>query len=167
MVQNSNNSAMQNGLIAGALIALKFFLAVFKIPVLSSFTFVISIAIVVFLFIAAKRYRDTANNGAMTYNEAFGYVFRVYFYGAIIGSLVVLIYAFINVDFLAVMLNDILLMYDKINFPIDDNTMKVLNTIFKPAPYALFNLFGSAIVAAFWALILALFLKKEKSIFEE
>lgn len=167
MVQNSNNSAMQNGLIAGALITLKFFLAVFKIPVLSSLTFFISVAIVVFLFFAAKRFRDNVNNGAMTFGEAFGYVFRVYFYGAIIGSLIVLIYAFIKVDFLSVMLNDILIMYDKMNIPIDDNTYNILNSIFKPAPYALFNLFGSAIVAAFWGLILGLFLKKEKSIFEE
>lgn len=103
----------------------------------------------------------------MTFGEAFGYVFRVYFYGAIIGSLIVLIYAFIKVDFLSAMLNDILIMYDKINIPIDDNTYNILNSIFKPAPYALFNLFGSAIVAAFWGLILGLFLKKEKSIFEE
>jgi hypothetical protein len=102
----------------------------------------------------------------MTFGEAFGYVFRVYFYGAVIGSLVVLVYTLINVEFLAILLNDTLMLYDKINIPIDDTTYDMLNSIFKPAPYALFNLFGSAIVAAFWGLILGLFLKKEKSIFE-
>lgn len=158
---------MQNGLIAGALIALKFLFTAVKIPVLSSLTFFISIGIVVFLFYAAKRFRVSENGDAMTFGEAFGYVFRVYFYGAVIGSLVVLVYTLINVEFLAILLNDTLMIYDKINIPIDDATYDMLNSIFKPAPYALFSLFGSAIVAAFWGLILGLFLKKEKSIFEE
>jgi lipoprotein signal peptidase len=167
MIQNSNKSAMQNGLIAGALIALKFLFTALKIPVLSSLTFFISIGIVVFLFYVAKRFRVSENGDTMTFGEAFGYVFRVYFYGAVIGSLVVLVYTLINVEFLAILLNDTLMLYDKINIPIDDTTYDMLNSIFKPAPYALFNLFGSAIVAAFWGLILGLFLKKEKSIFEE
>ncbi len=167
MVQNSNKSAMQNGLIAGALIALKFLFTAIKIPVLSSLTIFISIGIVVFLFYAAKRFRVSENGDTMTFGEAFGYVFRVYFYGAVIGSLVVLVYTLLNVEFLAILLNDTLMLYDKINIPIDDTTYDMLNSIFKPAPYALFNLFGSAIVAAFWGLILGLFLKKEKSIFEE
>lgn len=167
MIQNSNKSAMQNGLIAGALIAIKFLLTAIKIPVLSSLTIFISIGIIVFLFYAAKRFRVAENGDTFTLGEAFGYVFRVYFYGAVIGSLVVLIYTLINVDFLAVILNDTLMVYEKMNIPIDDTSYDLINSIFKPAPYALFNLFGSAIVAAFWGLILGLFLKKEKSIFEE
>jgi lipoprotein signal peptidase len=167
MVQNFNKSAMQNGLIAGALIALKFLFTTIKIPLLSSITIFISIGIVVFLFYAAKRFRVAENGDAFSLGEAFSYVFRVYFYGAVIGSLVVLIYTMINVDFLAILLNDTLMIYEKMNIPIDDTTYDLLNTIFKPAPYALFNLFSSAIVAAFWGLILGLFLKKEKSIFEE
>jgi lipoprotein signal peptidase len=167
MVQNFNKSAMQNGLIAGALIALKFLFTTIKIPLLSSITIFISIGIVVFLFYATKRFRVAENGDAFSLGEAFSYVFRVYFYGAVIGSLVVLIYTMINVDFLAILLNDTLMIYEKMNIPIDDTTYDLLNTIFKPAPYALFNLFSSAIVAAFWGLILGLFLKKEKSIFEE
>ncbi len=167
MVQNFNKSAMQNGLIAGALIALKFLFTTIKIPLLSSITIFISIGIVVFLFYAAKRFRVAENGDAFSLGEAFSYVFRVYFYGAVIGSLVVLIYTMINVDFLKILLNDTLMIYEKMNIPIDDTTSDLLKTIFKPAPYALFNLFSSAIVAAFWGLILGLFLKKEKSIFEE
>lgn len=167
MVQNSNKSAMQNGLIAGALIALKFLLSAMKIPVLSLLPFFISIAIIVFLFFVTKRFREVENGNAMTFHEAFGYVFKVYIYGAVIGSFVMLIYTLINAEFLPVLLNDTLMLYDKMNFVIEDTTYELLSTFFKPAPYALFNLFGSAIVATFWGVILALFLKKEKSIFEE
>jgi len=166
MDQLSNKSAMQNGLIAGALIALKFLFTAIKIPVLSSLTIFISVGIIFFLFYATKRFREATLGNAMTFGQAFSYVFRVYFYGAVIGSLVMLVYTMINVDFLAVILNDTLLIYDKFGITIDDETYNIVNSIFKPAPYALFNLFGSAIVAAFWGLILGLFLKKEKSIFE-
>jgi len=166
MDQLSNKSAMQNGLIAGALIALKFLFTAIKIPVLSSLTIFISVGIIFFLFYATKRFREATLGNAMTFRQAFSYVFRVYFYGAVIGSLVMLVYTMINVDFLAVILNDTLLIYDKFGITIDDETYNIVNSIFKPAPYALFNLFRSAIVAAFWGLILGLFLKKEKSIFE-
>jgi len=166
MTQNFNKSAMQNGLIAGALIALKFLFTAIKIPVLSSLTILISVGIVVFLFYAAKRFRTAENGDLFTFGQAYSYVFRVYFYGAVIGSLVMLIYTLINVDFLAVILNDTLMIYEKMNIPIDDSSYEMVSSIFKPAPYALLNLFGSAIVAAFWGLILGLFLKKEKSIFE-
>lgn len=167
MDQNSNKSAIQNGLIAGAMIAVKFLITALKIPVLSSFSVFLSIGIIVFLYLATKKFRDAQTDQSMTYNQAFGYIFRVYIYGAVIGSLVMLIYALLNADFLGVMLNDTLMIYEKMNINIDDKTYDILNAVFKPAPYALFNVFGSVIVAAFWSLILALFLKKEKSIFEE
>jgi hypothetical protein len=167
MDQNSNKSAMQNGLIVGAMIAVKFLITALKIPVLSSFSVFLSIGIIVFLYLATKKFRDAQTDQSMTYNQAFGYIFRVYIYGAVIGSLVMLIYALLNADFLGVMLNDTLMIYEKMNINIDDKTYDILNAVFKPAPYALFNVFGSVIVAAFWSLILALFLKKEKSIFEE
>jgi len=64
------------------------------------------------------------------------------------------------------MINEVLKVYDSINFPIDDNVSSLMETIYKPAPFALLNLFSSAIVAAFWGLILAAFVKKDKSIFE-
>jgi hypothetical protein len=166
MDQNSNKSAMQNGLIVGAMIAVKFLITALKIPVLSSFSVFLSIGIIVFLYIATKKFRDAQTDQSMTYNQAFGYIFRVYIYGSVIGSLVMLFYALLNADFLGVMLNDTLMIYEKMNINIDDKTYDILNAVFKPAPYALFNIFGSALVAAFWSLILALFLKKEKSIFE-
>jgi hypothetical protein len=65
------------------------------------------------------------------------------------------------------MINDVLKMYDAMNFPVDDNMISMVETIYKPAPFALMNVFSSAIVGAFWGLILAAFIKKEKSIFEQ
>jgi len=167
MEQNATKSAMQNGLIAGALTSISFLLAAIKIPVLSSLTIFISIGIVVFLYMSAKRFRDINNGGVFTFGQAFSYVFRVYMYGALIGSLVMLIYASLNNNFLGLMLNDTMLIYEKFNIPVDEKVYDMLEMILKPAPYALINLFGKLFGGLFWGLVLAAFLKKEKSIFEQ
>lgn len=167
MEQKANKSAMQNGLIAGALISISFLLSASKIAILSSFTILISIGIVYFMFWATKRFRDTENAGFLSFGQAFSYVFRVYIYGALIGALVMLAYASINDKFLGLMLNDTLMLYDKMDIPIDESVYDVLEMLLKPAPYALVNLLGKCIVGLFWGLVLAAFLKKEKSIFEE
>lgn len=162
MEQNANKSAMQNGLIAGALISVSFLISASKIPVLSSLTIFISIAIVVFLYIATKRFRDTNHESAFSFGQAYAYIFRVYLYGSLIGSLVMLVYATINPNFLSLMLNDTMMLYDKMNIPVDESVSDVLEMLLKPAPYALVNLLGKCIVGVFWGLVLAAFLKKKK-----
>lgn len=168
MQQNMNKSAMVKGLIIGAMVSLKFILGIFGTTALSTLGFLISILIVVALYVFAKKYRDEENEGFMTYGEGFSYIFRTYFYGGIIGSLVILLYTgLIDPEYLSGMINDVLKMYDAMNFPVDDNMISMVETIYKPAPFALMNVFSSAIVGAFWGLILAAFVKKEKSIFEQ
>jgi hypothetical protein len=164
MEQNATKSALQNGLVVGAAISFKFLISALKIPVLSSLTIFISIGIVVLLYIYAKRFSDNSSN--FSYGQAFGYIFKTYMIGAIIGSVVMSVYALINKNFLSVMLNDILMMYEKMNITVTDEIYNLLNMVLSPAPYVLLNLFGSLLVALFWALILAAFVKKEKSIFE-
>jgi len=167
MQQNIKNSAMTNGLIVGGLLSVKFVLSANKIGFLTSIAFIVSVLAVFALFYFAKRFRDTECGGVISYGQSFKYIFLVYFYGSIVSSLVILLYTnFINTDFLASMLNDVLKMYDAIKMPIDDQTYDIVEMIYKPAPFALFNVFASIFGAAFWALILAAFVKKDKSIFE-
>lgn len=159
---------MQKGLIIGAMVSLKFILSIFGSTALSAIGFLISILVVVALFMFTKKYRDEENEGFMTYGQGFSYIFRTYLYGAILGSLVILVYtSFIQPDYLTGMTNDVFKMYDSMNISIDENMMNLVETIYKPTPFALMNVFSSAIVGAFWGLILAAFIKKEKSIFEQ
>jgi len=166
MQQNMNKSAMINGLIFGAMLSLKFLLSSFNNSTLSIIGFFISVSIVFALYKFATNYRDKVNEGFIKYSQAFVYIFQMYLYGSVVMSLVVLIYTSLNHDFLSSMLNQILTMYDKFNIPIEDEVTSLFESIYKPAPFALFNLFSSTIGAAFWGLILAAFVKKEKSIFE-
>ncbi|MGB4415952.1 MAG: DUF4199 domain-containing protein [Paludibacter sp.] len=167
MEQSMKKTAMTNGLIIGGMLSLKFLLSTINSGIISIVTFSISIIIIFALYRLATRYRDNECVGIINYSRAFSFIFQVYFYGSIVSSLVTLIYAgYINKEYLDAMINEVLKVYDSINFPIDDNVYSLMETINKPAPFALLNLFSSAIVAAFWGLILAAFVKKDKSIFE-
>lgn len=167
MEQSMKKTAMTNGLIIGGLLSLKFLLSTINSGFISIITFSISIFIIFALYRFATRYRDNECEGIINYSRAFSFIFQVYFYGSIVSSLVMLIYAsYINKEYLDAMINAVLKVYDSINFPVDDNVSGLMETIYKPAPFALLNLFSSAIVAAFWGLVLAAFVKKDKNIFE-
>jgi hypothetical protein len=167
MNENNKKTAMINGLIIGGLMSLKFLLGTSTVGFIGFLALIISVGILVLLYRFAVSFRDKENGGTITYKQAFRFLFHVYFYGSIILSLIVLLYTtFINQAYLEGMSNEMLKMYDKINFPIDDNVISLMETMYKPAPFALLNLLSGAIGGAFWALIFAAFIKKEKSIFE-
>lgn len=168
MDENTKKTAMLNGLIIGGLMSLKFLLSTSKIGFLSFFALVVSVGILFYMYRFAVNYRDKDNAGVISYKQAFIFLFQIYFLGSIVLSLIILLYTtFINKEYLETMVNETLKMYETIGFSIDDNTIGLMETAYKPAPFALLNLFSSAFGGAFWALIFAAFIKKEKSIFEQ
>lgn len=159
---------MLNGLIVGMLLSLKFIFSAQKSDILGTLALLISALIILVLYNMAIRFRDMHFGGIIKYSQAYNFIFQVYLFGSIISSFVVLIYtSFIDTNYLAYMQDILLKMYDSYKFPIDDKTFKFLETIYKPAPFSLLNVFSSMIVGIFWGLILAIFVKKEKTIFEE
>ncbi len=167
MNENNKKTAMLNGLIIGGLMSLKFLMGTSTVGFIGFLALIVSVSILVFMYRFAVVYRDKENGGVITYKQAFSFLFQIYFYGTLVLSLIVLLYStFINQVYLENMSNDMLKVYDKINFPLDDNVITLMETMYKPAPFALLNLFSGVIGGAFWALILGAFVKKEKSIFE-
>ncbi len=166
MHDNMNKSAMLKGLIIGAFMSLNFISGVLG---LGFFVGLIILGLTIyFVYKFAKTYRINELNDVITYNQAFFYIFLVYFYGSIIAILTVYIYtAFIQPDYLSIVFDEVLKFYDAINFPIDDKMIDFIDTIKKPTNYALINIGSGVISSAFWGLILAAFVKKEKSIFEQ
>ena len=84
MQQNTNKTAMVNGLIIGAMLSIKFLLSSTKIGILAFIGFAISILIVFALYKFAINHRDKEREGFIKYWEAFFYVFQMYLYGSII-----------------------------------------------------------------------------------
>ena len=135
MENNSSKLIIHNGLVAGALISSKFLIGAVDVPILSSFTFLISIGIVVYLYMATKNFRDQFFASEFRYGKAFKHVFSVYVFGSFIGSVVIFAYALINPDFLGNTLNQILITYDKLNIKLDEAAYESLNGIFKPLSF--------------------------------
>jgi hypothetical protein len=161
-------SALYNFHIIGLMLTLKFILSAQKNNILASFAIIISVFIIFVLYKMAVHFCETEYNGIIKYGQAFSYIFLLYFFGSIVSSIVIFIYtSFIDTNFLGMTLEMVLKMYDDIKYPLDDKMTKILETIYKPTTYSFLNIFFSMIVAAFWGLILAAFVKKEKSIFEK
>jgi len=166
MQQNILKSAMRNFHIVGLLLSLKFILTAQKYGIFASFSMVISILLVFVLYLMAVHYRDNENGGMLKYKQAFSYIFLIYFFGSIVSSIVMFIYTmFIDVNYLSTLLDVMLKLYDSMKIAIDPRYYSIFQTLYKPIPFSLLNAFFSLIGGAFWALILAGFVKREKSIF--
>lgn len=158
---------MINGLWIGLILSIKFLLSTQRNDSLIIISLLLSISIIIVLFKFAVSLREKEFGGKIHFGKAFNYIFLLYFYGAVISSLVMLIFTtYINKGYLDTYFNETLKLYQTIKLPIDDNSFSLLEKIFKPAPFALGNLLSSVFVGTFWSLILSVFVKKEKSIFE-
>ena len=167
MQPNITKSALYNFHFVGLLLSVKFILSAQKYSILASFALFISISLVFILYRMSIHLRDNEYNGTIKYGQAFSYIFLVYLFGSIVSSIVIVIYtSFIDTHYLATNLDILLKLYDSYNFPVDDKTAAVLQAIYKPVPFSLINIISSMIGGTFWGLILAAFVKKEKSIFE-
>ena len=156
-----------NGLIVGLLLSVKFLLSAQKFNLAGFLSLTVSIYIVLVLYRLAIKFRNNELDGTISYKYAFRYIFQIYFYGSIILSMVILIYTkYINPDFLGDYLNVVLKAYHDIKYPIDEQNTKILETVLSPAPFSIANIFSGIVGGAFWGLILAAFVKKEKNIFE-
>ena len=168
MQPNLIKSAFYNFHILGLLLSVKFILSAQKFEIFASFAMILSIFIIFFLYRMTVHYRDMECKGKISFGQAFSYMFLIYVFGSIVSAIVMMIYTtFIDTHFLASLLDVTLKMYDTLKIPMDDKTYKLIEAIYNPATYSILNVFFSMIGAAFWAVILAGFIKKEKSIFEE
>lgn len=168
MQSNITKSALSNFHIIGLLLSLKFIFSAQKFEIFPFLAIVVSVLIIFVLFRIAIHYRDTECGGSIKYGQAFGYIFLLYFFGSIISSIVTFIYTrFIDTNLLSVMLDAILKLYDSYKLHLDDQTYTVIETLYKPVPFSLLNIVSSIFSGAFWSLILASLVRKEKNIFEQ
>jgi len=166
MQSTIRKSAMRNGLIIGLLVSLEFIFSVLNISILAFISIMISISIIALLYVLSIKFRDEELGGIISFGHAFSYILQVYLFGAIILSLIVLIYTtYINPSYLDVLKEFSIKTYRDLHFNFNDSDYKALDVFFKPSIFAIVNLFTSLVKGAFWALILAAFVKKEESIF--
>lgn len=162
-------SAMKYGIPMGIIFSINFILATFKSPIVNFLTYFIMFICIYLTYRITCKYRDEHNNGELSYGKGWSFIVLLYFFAAIISSVVKYVYfQFINPDYLAELLNQTLLILEEL--PISEEEINVnesLETILSPINYSLQYLWINTMLGALLGLIMAAFTKKEKSIFEE
>ena len=114
------------------------------------------------------RFRDVECSGTIKYGKAFSFIVLTFFFAALISSIVKYVYfQFINPTYLDELLNESLKAIQIMKIPIDNASYDQMAKVMKPATFSLQYIWMNVIVGSILGLIMAAFVKKEKSIFEE
>ena len=168
MQPSITKSAMYNGLIMGVIFSINFLFSVSKITSLVLLTNVIAILIIIGIYRLAIRFRDTECNGIITYSKAFSLILLTFFFAAIISSVVKFVYfQFINPDYLDQMFQETMKVLNKMKFPVNDEMINQTKSMLKPVNYTFVYIWTNVFFGLIVGLIMAAFIKKEKSILEE
>jgi len=168
MQPSITKSAMLNGLIMGVIFSINFLFSVSKVTSLIMFTNIIAILIVVWVYRTTVKFRDNECEGFISYWRAFSYILYTFFFAALISSVVKFIYfQFINPAYLDSIYQDTMKMLTAWKYPIDDAMEEQTKKMLKPASYTLVYIWINALLGIIVGLILAGFIKKNKTIFEE
>jgi hypothetical protein len=168
MQPNTMKSAMQNGLILGVIFSINFLLSTSKITTLILLTYIIAIVIVATIYNFTIRYRDNESDGAISYGKAFKYIIYLFFYAALISTVVKYVYfRFINTGYLETMFQETMKMMEMLKFPMNSAEIDQTEKMFNPLSFSLLYIWSDIIMGAVVALIMAAFVKKEKDIFSQ
>ena len=116
----------------------------------------------------AMQFRDTECNGIITYSKAFSLILLTFFFAAIISSVVKFVYfQFINPDYLDQMFQETMKVLNKMKFPVNDEMINQTKSMLKPVNYTFVYIWTNVFFGLIVGLIMAAFIKKEKSILEE
>ena len=168
MQPNIFKASMFNGIIMGVIFSVNFLFSVSKITLLITFTNIIAVLIVVLIYRLSVKFRDTECEGFITYRKAFLYILYSFFFAALISSVVKYIYfQYINPSYLESMFQETMKMLTSMKYPITDAVETQTRSMLKPASYTLIYIWVNVFMGLIVGLIMAAFIKKEKSIFKE
>lgn len=158
---------MQNGLILGGVFSLNFLLSTSKSSPLIFITYFIAALIVSMLYRFSIKFRDDECEGVITYGRAFSYIILLFFYAALISTVVkYFFFRFINPGYLETMFQDTMKMMETLKFQMTSAEIDQTESMFKPLSFSLLYIWSNIIMGTLVGLVMAAFVKKNKSIFE-
>jgi len=168
MQHNIKKSAMNSGLIMGALFSVNFLLSITKNTVFISLSYAMVAVIIVTLYRLSIRVRDVELEGSISYGKAFWFILLTFFYAALISTVIKYIYfQFINPGYLEAMFQDTMKAMQMMKYPMNDATIGQMETMLKPVNFSLVYIWVNLLLGIIVGSIMAAFVKKEKSIFED
>lgn len=116
----------------------------------------------------AIRFRDIECKGYITYWKAFSLILLTFFFAALISSVVKYIYfQFINPDYLDQMFQETMKLLNSMKFTVTETMIDQTKSMLKPATYTLVFIWTNVFMGLIVGLIMAAFVKKEKTIFDD
>lgn len=114
-------------------------------------------------------FRDNDCQGAISYGKAFTYIILIFFYAALISTVVKYIYfKYLDPAYLENMFQITMEAMETIKLPVSSTEMtEQTEQLLKPFNYSLATIWVNVIMGAVVGLIMAAFIKKDKNIFEE
>jgi len=168
MQPSITKTAMFNGLIMGVIFSVNFLFSVSKITTLVLLTNMMAVFIVVGMYRMTIRFRDTECKGIITYWKAFSFILLTFFFAAIISSVVKYVYfQYINPGYLDEMFQETMKLLNSMKFPINDAMIDQTKSMLKPVSYTFVFIWTNVFMGLIVGLIMAAFVRKEKSVFEE
>jgi len=168
MQPNIFKASMINGIIMGVIFSVNFLFSVSKITFLITLTNLLAVLIVVLIYRLSVKFRDTECEGFITYGKALLYILYSFFFAALISSVVKYIYfQYINPPYLESVFQETMKMLTSMKYPITDAVETQTRNMLKPASYTLIYIWVNVFMGLIVGLIMAAFVKKEKSIFKE
>lgn len=168
MQPSITKSAMFNGLIMGVIFSINFIFSVSKITALILLTNLLAVFILIGIYRMVIRFRDIECKGFISYWKAFSLILLTFFFAAVISSVVKYVYfQFINPGYLDQMFQETMKVLSSMKFEINDTMIDQTKSMLKPASYTLVFIWTNVFMGLVVGLIMAAFVKKEKTIFEE
>lgn len=155
------------GLILGILFSVNFLISLTGSGFAGFLSFLITILIVYYTYRSVVKFRETECNGAITYGKSLAYIVLSFFFAALIGAAVKYFYvAFINKDYLDTLLQETYKMMDMMKFPVTEEAYIQLEKMMSPVGFAFQSIWVNVFLGLLLGLIMSIFVRKEKSIFE-
>jgi len=168
MKANIVKSTIRSGIILGGLFSINFLLSIPSNVITGLLTWVMIAIIIVATLRLSREYRDKELEGFISYGKSLGFILLSFFYASLISAFVKIIYfQFINPNYLIEIYNQTMLLMEQFGFPITAEFERSMNSLLKPVPYSFFSIIGNMFYGLILGLIMAAFVKKEKSVFEE
>jgi hypothetical protein len=155
-------SAMQNGLIMGLLFSINFICIALNNQY---FSFIFATLILLTTFRLTVCFRDSENEGQITYKKAYNYIVLLFFYASIISCVVKFVYTqFIDTLFLDKLLQIQLSNFKTMNMSLTDSYITMFSKMFKPAAFSLESILENVFRGMLVGLIMAFFIKKDEKV---
>ncbi len=105
--------------------------------------------------------------GAITYGNSLTYIILSFFFAALIGAAVKYFYVgFINKEYLETLLQETYKIMDMMKFPVTEEAYDQIEKMMSPVGFAIQSIWANVLLGLLLGLIMSIFTRKEKSIFE-